>query len=260
VPKNEALVLEVLDQCNGVAYSQNIGPFSSNSDLNSVVVNMPSVNTLTINGTVTNCASANVTSGAAVVYIEGGYTYSVPVSNGAFSLTIARCATGTVNFSVLGVDYTSLQQGDPVSGSGTTGTVNAGTIKACGTSANQFIEFLIDGAPQTYTTPPDSIMSNLNASNRMVYIMKSNNPNGTTSDGSSFTYTDRTTVGTTPLLSCFIRSGVNSSQQILTPSPVVNITAVGPPVTGFIEGNFTVQMNFSGTTKTVVCTFRIRRN
>lgn len=260
VPKNETLVLEVLDQCNGVAYSQNIGPFSSNSDLNSVVVNMPSVNTLTITGTVTNCVSANVTSGAAVVYLDGGFNYSVPVNNGAFSLTIARCVGGTVNFSVLGVDYTALQQGDPVSGSGTTGTVNAGTIQACGTSASQFIEFMIDGSPQTYTTPPDSIMSNLYASNRQVYIMKSNNPNGTTSDGSSFSYTDRTTVGTTPLLNCFIRSGVNSSQQILTPSPVVNITAVGPPVTGFIEGNFTIQMMFSGTPKTVICTFRIRRN
>jgi len=67
-------------------------------------------------------------------------------------------------------------------------------------------------------------------------------------------------VGTTPLISCFIRSGLNSSQQIVSTSPVVNITAVGPPLTGFIEGNFTVQMNFSGTIKTVVCTFRVRRN
>jgi hypothetical protein len=260
VPKNEALVLEVLDQCNTVVYSQNIGPYSSNSDLNSVVVNMPAVNSLTIKGTITNCANANVTSGAAIVYIEGGNTYNTPVTNGAFSLTIARCATGTVNFSVLGVDYTALQQGDPVSGSGTTGTVNAGTIKACGTSATQFIEFMIDGTPQTYTTPPDSIMSSVYAANRQVYIMKTSSPSGTNSDGSSFSYTERTTVGTTPLLNCFIRSGLNSSQQIITASPVVNITAVGPPITGFIEGNFTVQMNFSGTVKTVICTFRVRRN
>ncbi len=259
VPKNEALVLEVLDQCNIVAYSQNIGPYGSNSDLNTVSVNLPSVNTLTITGTVTNCANANVTNGVAVVYIEGGYNYSVPVNNGAFSLTVARCTSGTVNFTVLGVDYTALQQSGPVAGSGTTGTVNAGTIQACGTSASQFIEFLIDGTPQTYTTPPDSIMSFLYASNRQVYIMKNNGGSGTT-DGSSFTYTDRTTVGTTPLVNCFIRSGLNSSQQIITASPVVNITAIGPPITGFIEGNFTVQMNFSGTPKTVVCTFRVRRN
>ena len=258
VPKNEALVLEVLDQCNGVAFSQNIGPFSSNSDLNTVVVTMPAVNSLTIKGTVTNCANANVTSGAAVVYIEGGHNYSVPVNNGAFSLTIARCASGSVNFSILGVDYTALQQGDPVSGSGTTGTVNVGTVKACGTSATQFIEFIIDGSPQTYTTPPDSIMSSVYAGNRQVYIMKSNTAGST--DGSSFTYTERTTVGTTPLINCFIRLSSNVSQQIVTSPALVNITAVGPPITGFIEGNFTVQMNFGGTLKSVACTFRIRRN
>lgn len=257
VPKNETLVLEVLDQCNAVVYSQNIGPFSSNTDLNTVSVNMPSVNSLTITGSVTNCSNTNVTNGVAVVYIEGGYSYAAPLTNGSFSLTIARCSSGPVNFTVLGIDYTTVQQSAPLAGSGNTGTVNAGIIQACGTSASQFIEFLIDGTPQTYTTPPDSIMSFLNAPNRQVYIMK-NNAGGTT-DGSSFTYTDRTTVGTTPLVNCFIRSGLNTSQQIVTASPVVNITAIGPLITGFIEGNFTVQMNFSGTIKTVVCTFRIRR-
>ncbi|HEX4875370.1 MAG TPA: carboxypeptidase-like regulatory domain-containing protein, partial [Chitinophagaceae bacterium] len=156
VPKDEALVLEVLDQCYSVVYSQNIGPFSTATTLPVVTVTIPSANSLTITGTITNCANANVTNGAAVIYMNGGNYYNVPVNNGTFSITILRCTSGTVNFSVLGVDYTTIQQSVPVSGSGTTGTVNVGTLQACGTSSAQFIELMIDGTPYNYVSPPDN--------------------------------------------------------------------------------------------------------
>ena len=257
VPKNEMLVLEIVDQCNTVAFSQNIGPFSANADLGTVVVDIPAANTLTITGTVKNCANANVTSGAAVMYIAGGHSYSMPVTNGAFSLTIIRCATGTINFSVLGIDYTAQQQSGPVAGSGNTGTINAGTIQACGTSSVEYAEFLIDGNPISFTAPPDSLLSFVQGASRSVYANRFTPPGSNTA--ASFNYTDITSPGTTPLLNCFISATSNTSQQIITPSPVINITAVGPVITGFIEGNFTVQMNFSGTTRTVACTFRVRR-
>jgi len=258
VPKDEALVIEVVDQCNTVAFSQNIGPYNANADLGTVTVTIPTTNSLTITGTIKNCSNANVTSGAAVIYVTGGYNYSAPVTNGAFSLTIVRCAIGTVNFSVLGVDYTALQQSGPVAGSGTTGTVNVGTIQACGTSSVEYAEFLLDGNPVSFTAPPDSLMSFVQSATRSVYANRA----GTSGSGpaASFSYTDITSPGTAPLLNCFISSTSNVSQQIITTSPIVNITAVGPPMTGFIEGNFNVQMNFSGTPKTVACTFRVRRN
>ena len=41
VPKNEALVLEILGQCNNVVYSQNIGPFSSDASLGTITVTLP---------------------------------------------------------------------------------------------------------------------------------------------------------------------------------------------------------------------------
>jgi hypothetical protein len=103
-------------------------------------------------------------------------------------------------------------------------------------------------------------MSFVYTPNRQVYIRKDSVSGGTNTGSSGFTYTDRITIGSTPLVSCFISSSGFTSQQIVSASPVVNITAIGPPITGFIEGNFTVQMNFGGTTKTVVCTFRVRRN
>jgi len=256
VPKDEALVLEVLDQCNTVAFSQNIGPFSSNSDLGTVVVTLPSSNLLVITGTVTNCAGSNVTDGAAVVYVPGGNVYSARANNGTFSVNIVRCSTGTLTFSVLGVDYSALQQSAPVSATGNTGIVNVGTLQACGTSSVEFISVLVDGVPTNYASPPDSLQANLQSGTRYVSGMKF--IAGAVSYV-QFSYTDRTTAGTTPLLTCFV-AGPNSTQQIITtPSPVVNITAVGPVTTGFIEGNFNIQMTISGVPKTVSVNFRVRR-
>lgn len=268
VPKNEALVLEVLDQCNNVVYTQNIGPFSANASLGTIAVTIPAPGQLIITGTLINCANANVTNGVAIIYTGGAYNYNVPVTNGTFSLTLIRCNGGTLNFTVLGVDYTTLQQGVPVGGSGTTGTVNVGTIQACGTSSAEFIEFLIDGVPTTFAAPPD----NINASDSASTGPYSNKTNvfafgvgaggGNTTYYTSFNFSNNMAPGTgLPLNFAVVSSGPSIySQQIITPNPTVTATTFGPPVTGFIEGNFNVQMSFSGTPRNVVCTFRVRRN
>jgi hypothetical protein len=264
VPKDEALVLEVVDQCNAVIYSQNTGPFSANTSLGNITVTIPASNNLIITGTVTNCAGANVTNGAAVIYMEGGNYYSVPVTNGTFSLNLLRCNGGAVNFSVLGVDYTALQQSAPVSGTGTTGTVNAGTLQACGTSAVQFIEFLVDGTPVSFAAPPDDITSIDSVATGVfsnTTSVFSSRGNAGTNIFSRFIFSNNTVAATgLPLTSIFIAGGTGlSSQQVVTVGPTVNVTTYGPVTTGFIEGNFNIQMNFSGTTKNVICTFRVRR-
>ena len=264
VPKAEALVLEVLDQCNAIIYSQNIGPFSANASLGNITVNIPAVNNLVITGTVTNCAGGNVTNGAAVIYITGGHHYTVPVSNGAFTLSVVRCSGSTVNFTVLGIDYSTSQQSVPASGTGTTGTVNVGTLQACGTSSVQFVEVMIDGSPINFTAPPDEIRSTDTLTSgtfsNNTYIVAIKQSGGTSSSYISFGFGNNAIAGTYPISFCNISAG-NSvfAQQIITPNPTLTITAFGPVATGFIEGSFTIQMNFSGVTKNVTCTFRVRR-
>lgn len=264
VPKDEALVLEVLDQCNAVVYSQNIGPFSVNTTLPAITVTIPAANSLTVTGTVTNCAGTNVTNGAAVVYVTGGHYYSVPVTNGAFTLTILRCSTGPLPLTVLGVDYATLQQSAPVSVTGTTGTVSAGTLQACGTSATQFVELLIDGVPNNFVAPPDgincfdSIGVGPPPNSNNTSVIASRQAAGTSSMV-RFDFFNNATVGSFPLSNIFLVANNITSTSVVSPSPQVNITAFGAPVTGFVEGNFTVQMNISGTNRTVACTFRVRR-
>jgi hypothetical protein len=263
VPKDEALVLEILGSCGQVIASQNIGPFSSNASLGNVPVTVPPANTLTITGTLKNCSNTNVTNGMAVIYTSNGNSYSVHVTNGAFSLLLVRCDAVTLNFSVFGVDYTTLQQGNPVAGSGSTGTVNVGDVQACGTSSVEFIEFMIDGAPYTYASPPDNISFSdstvIGPGTASVIATKPSTPPN--SGYSSFRFTSDGATGIKPLQFCRVfAESLGTAEIIITPSPTVNITAFGPTLADFIEGNFSIQMNFAGTTKTVTCTFRVRRS
>lgn len=266
VPKNEPLVIEVLDQCNGVVYSQNVGPFTANTTLPPVTITIPSTNDLIITGTITNCSGGNVTNGAAVVYISGGNQYSVQVTNGTFSLSLLRCTGSTVNFTVLGVDYATLQQSVPIGGSGTTGTVNIGTLQACGTSSAQYIEWLVDGSPTNFASPPDfmnySDTATTGTYSNSTWISASRQNSGS-SIFSSFSFSNNSVTGNgLPINSVTFFDPLIGpmSQQIITPNPTINITAFGPPATGFVEGNFSIQMNFSGIPKNVVCNFRVRRN
>jgi hypothetical protein len=263
VPKNEALVLEIIGQCdfNEVMYSQNIGPFSGDASLGTIASTLVATNTLTITGTLVNCSNVNVTNGVAIIYTSNANSYSVPVTDGAFSLTIVRCAGEAVNFSILGVDYATLQQGMPVSGSGTSGTVNVGTVQACGTSSTQFFELMIDGNPFNFAAPPDNIScsDSLLSGNNVISVT------GIKIGGNSyasFSFILNGSTGAQDLLTCRIYYWIfGLGETISSPIPTVNITTLGPPVTGFIEGNFNIQMNFdiTPTPKNVVCTFRVRR-
>lgn len=264
VPKNELLTLQVLDQCHNVVYSQSIGPFSADATLPAITAIIPGTNSLTITGTVTNCAGANITSGAAVIYIGNGYGYSVPVTNGSFSHTLIRCDATALNFTVLGIDYTNQQQGVPVGGTGTTGTVNVGAIQACGTSATQFVELLIDGIPYNFTAPPDIINSgdSLNTGQYRINAVRTNGAGGGTTSNYFFNLTynnPSNTTGSFMVTGCWTSLGNLGYGQLIN-GGTINITAIGAPVTGFIDGNFNVQMNFGNTNKIVQGMFRVRRN
>ncbi len=259
VPRNEALVLEILDRCGNVAASQNIGPFSSSTTLGTITVNIPAPNALTITGTVQNCSSANVANGGVLVYLAGGNTYTAPVTNGTFSLTVLNCGSNSLNFSMLPVDYIALEQGMTTTGSGISGTVNVGALQACGTSAAQFVELLIDGTPYNFVEPPDNLMildSGTVNNNKSVYAYRSAGSNNFT----TFTF-PATATGSFAISNCMISLGAGlSSQQIVSATPSVTVSEFGPVTTGYIAGSFTIQMNFSGTTRMVTCNFRVRRD
>ncbi len=158
VPKNEALTLEIFTTCNQPVYSQNIGPYSSNTNLGTITVTIPAQNSLTITGSAVNCANQPVTNGNALIYFDGVY-YNKPITNGTFSMSVTRCSNSSATIEVVAVDNVGLQQSNTWTGTATTGTVNTGALSACGTSSTSYIDYVVDGSNYSLNTatPGDSI-------------------------------------------------------------------------------------------------------
>jgi hypothetical protein len=264
IPKNESLVLQVLNPCNESSGSVNIGPFTSNTSLGLIKVNVPTVNKVVVTGTVTDCNNVPLANGVVSVYAPGGQSYSATVVNGVYELTFIKCNNQSVNYSVTAVDLTALQQNVPVSVTITSGSVTVPPIQSCGTSSLQFIEILIDGTPYNLVAPPDriSIMDSATFSTNNRFTIsggKTNSPGSTTSNSVNFsTIHNRTAANGLPLSRCFVFvSQLLFSEQILTPNPTINLTKYSLSPGGVVEGNFTISMNFQGTPRTVKCSFRV---
>jgi hypothetical protein len=261
VPKNEALTLEVMNTCNQAIYTQNVGPFTSNTNLGTINVTIPPVNTLQITGSAVNCSNQPVTNGKVLVYFEG-QLYARPVSNtGTFSVTITRCSNSTGAIEVVAIDNAASQQSATAwTGSASTGTVNTGAISACGISTVQYINYTVDGNNFSISTSVagDSITAwtgsgGVNTAYLSVNGFKINQSN----EKISFA-TQGTGVGTFPL--SYVSVNQYDSINLVTPFNI-NITVWGTPGQ-FIEGNFTGQIReiVNNNLHNVSATFRVRRN
>lgn len=89
VPNDELLVLKVKDECQGVIYEQQIGPFSSNADIGDLIINNNSQTT--ISGSL-RCNGMPVESGYAKISLPNGVLYIADVDvDGNYSITVQGC-------------------------------------------------------------------------------------------------------------------------------------------------------------------------
>jgi uncharacterized protein (TIGR02145 family) len=144
VPANEALQMTLLSSftCSNPLYTQTIGPFAANADVNVIAtVNLQQV--LTITARVNNCSGAPVTNGTAIIVLSaesrGFYTN---VLNGNFSINITHCSALPFAIQVTAIDNTTQQQSSAITITATQNIVDAGIINGCGisTADSSFID------------------------------------------------------------------------------------------------------------------------
>jgi len=254
VPSNESLVMEVLANysCNAPIYSQNIGPFTTNSttSLGTITITLSAATTTTLTGSVVNCSSAAVTNGYVDVKV-GFSSYRANLSSaGTFTLQFTTCSP-TSQITYYAVDNATNQQSAPV-----TATVNAGTnslaaISACGISTARFINYSFDGTNYVLTAPTDSLV--VYSQGASITVSGSTGNNGLNSIYFSF---NGNGVGTYPLTS--LSAG---GYYVLANSTNVTTTEYSASVGGYIAGSFSAVLKDSATlvTHPVQCTFRVRR-
>ena len=145
VPANENLILEVVDECNTVIYSQNIGPFSQNTNLGIITLPGTGASVVILKGKLLNCSSSPVTNGYAIIYYDNMVRYASVNSNGDFSTTFTSCSGSPATCQVLGVDVAAQQQGSTINVTVVSPITNTGNISACGTSTLEYINYNLDG-------------------------------------------------------------------------------------------------------------------
>ena len=170
VPANETLTMNIYSNntlCgNQVVYTQQIGPFSSNTALPIVVVPVSSVNTTIVQGMLTDCNQANVTNGYVWFQTAGQFLYT-HVTNGSFSFTVLNCSSAATSFTLQGYDYEGMKATSQQTGTLNNQTVSLGVLQACTTTNNPTGEFLdIDQNLYTYLPIGQQIwmQKNLNVS------------------------------------------------------------------------------------------------
>jgi hypothetical protein len=257
VPANQALIMNVYDQCGTIIYSQNIGPFNQSTNVG--VITLPnSVNaSVTVTGTLHNCSGSPVTNGYAVLIYNNTARYGAVDANGNFSISFLKCSSSSITGSITGVDAAANVQGSPQPVVISQAVTNIGVYSACGTSSQQFINYTLDGVSYSIqglatdsltaytqsqgTTVAHTYISGFTMTNNNELWFRFNSPNQV---AGSYAITEM---------------GVNTVSAA-NPGINVNITNFPPTAALFYEGNFSGTFTDNqSVSHTISCNFRVRR-
>jgi len=258
VPANMNLVLQVMDGCGGSIYSQNIGPYAENMNLGTISIPSTVAAIVTVKGKLTNCTNGNVTKGYAVVSIDNWVHYAKADANGNFSTNFSLCSTNGKSAQVLGVDETTLQQGNVSTVAVVTPITDAGTIAACGTVSTQFLNYTIDNTSYT-VLDSDSLtaFTSGQATQLSTYINGMQIGSGGIGIWFKFDHT-APAAGTYGVYSLGFNTQ-NSVANLIQPFNVV-ITNFPQSAGQFYQGSFTGQYkDGSNVTHNITCSFKVRR-
>ncbi len=262
VPANESLVLQIVDNCNNVIYTQNIGPFTANTNLGVITITPIANSMVIVTGKLISCSGAAVTNGFAIIKVDNIVRNVRADSLGNFSATFLQCSTSPSSYSILGVDAIALQQGNTLTGTLTSPTTNTGNVLACGNSAAQFLNYTLDGTNYSMVPPADT----LNAFTRQVQgstnwqtVVNSGLNTASTPGQLFFNFVHATKApGSYPIGDLQVRN-FKHGNTVIAPFNV-NLTVFPQNIGEFYEGNFNGQFKDSfNVTHNLSSTFRIRR-
>jgi hypothetical protein len=147
VPANESFTFEVISPlCNIVIYSQNIGPFSEDTNLGSIEVSGTAVNTLTVIGQIVNCETEPVENGLVIIkYNEQNIYYYT--NDGNFEVTFNACGANS-EVEITGVDLVNSLQSEATT-INTNEQVSVGQIIACSAPTN-YMKITVNGVSKFY--------------------------------------------------------------------------------------------------------------
>lgn len=261
VPPNENLLVEVLDPCFNVVYSQNVAPLTLTTDLDIITVTGSTVKVVTLRGKLLDCASAGVANGYAIITTSNIVRYAATDANGNFEVVFITCTGTPSSVQIIGVDQTSQQQSSLTTVTVTAPLTTIPNITACGTLSVQFINYTIDGTNYVINSTNNDSLSAFYTSqgttSHFLSIYGNQNPPGINSI--SFIEINTNTTGTFPLNNFNVQNyNVDSLIQPFN----VTITNFANTAGEFFEGSVSGQFTADSlpTVHTITSTFKVRKN
>ncbi len=142
VPANEPLVIEILDQCGSMVFSQEIGPLIVDFDMGDLVIDL-SGKSIEITGTLLDCNNLPVSDGYIKIQVYGKSVILPTAANGTIQAAVTTCFANKLTAS--GYDLGNLKvspaQTHLISG---LNELNLGDLVACD-QLEEFIEYTLDG-------------------------------------------------------------------------------------------------------------------
>jgi hypothetical protein len=259
IPANEVLILEVFDQCNNTFYSKNIGPFTENTDLGTIIIPNSVPSLVTVKGKLVSCSNTPVSHGYAIIYFDNLVTYISVNAKGEFSTNISTCSGIPQTFEILGVDETTQQQGGLQTIPVTLQITDAGDINACGISSSQFINYTLDGTDYTITNSDNDSLVAFNIQNSGTLVKTYVAGNHSPDNHMQFDFTGDALAGIYPLNWLNV---INYNRIGLTKPFNVTITSFPQNSGEFYEGNFSgsfIDSSATSVTHNINCSFRIKK-
>lgn len=144
IPGFELLELKVINHCDEILLDQTIGPFTENTNLGDILVDVP--NSILVTGSLINCDGGLVNDGMITVKVDNNlFTYHV--TSNPFEFYVPLC-TNSLEVEFAGGDFEAFEQSEfitlPISDS-----IFLGSLVACGQPLVNYLKITVEN---TYTT------------------------------------------------------------------------------------------------------------
>ena len=259
VPANHRLLLEVLDPCDNVVYSQSIGMFSKNTELAAIKIPLSTASMLTLSGKLVDCSSQPVKAGYVFISYNNVTFLAGTDSTGKFSTSFMMCNGNALTAQVIGVNKSMQQQGSPLTVTISKPATNAGNISTCD-SSSRYINYLVDGISYSITANTnDSLLAYRNVQGSTNELHISGTGRNSSANNIEFVVRNATGPGTYPLAAMQTLS--YKTIRLLQPF-TVTFTSFAKVAGEFFEGSCNGQFTADSATTihTLNSYFKVRSN
>jgi hypothetical protein len=152
VPANEAFTINISKDCIGSFYTNQIGPFSENTTLAPITINLPGSGISTLSGTVVDCNGQPLAYSTIVMEPLSGATSPVigfSDSEGAYSIHFVKCESA-IAVNITAYDGAQAFQSAPQTVEIVNNPTTVGEIAVC-TTLDEYLQMNIDGNIHIFT-------------------------------------------------------------------------------------------------------------